>query len=169
MAKKPASSLPGFDFDLTKIMGEFDPAKFDPSKMITEFNKALTDLKMPGVDFKPVIDSQRRNMEALAAANKLALEGMQAVFKRQSEILRASVEEAMSSAKDLSVGKPGSVPESVAKQVDMLKLAVEQAIENMRELAEMVSKSNTEAFSTINKRFNESLDEIKSQALKLKK
>lgn len=169
MAKKPASATPGFDFDMTKLMGEFDPSKFDPSKMIGEFSKAFADMKMPGVDLTPVIESQRRNMEALGAANKLALEGLQAVFKRQAEILRQSVEETLATVQGLSTAKPGSVPESMAKQVDVLKTAVEKALENMRELAEMVSKSNTEAFHTINKRFNENLDEIKTQALKLNK
>ncbi|MCB1796068.1 MAG: TIGR01841 family phasin, partial [Candidatus Competibacteraceae bacterium] len=38
----------------------------------------------------------------------------------------------------------------------------EQALANMRELAEMVSKSNTEAFAIINKRVTKSLLDLKT-------
>jgi hypothetical protein len=49
-----------------------------------------------------------------------------------------------------------------AKQAELARKAFEQALANARELAEMVSKSNTEAFAIINKRVTESLQELKS-------
>jgi len=170
MAKKANGMNNVFDFDPTKFMGGFDPAKvmgdFDPSKMMNEFNKAMTDLKVPAVDAAPLMEAQRKNMEALAAANKLALEGVQAVFKRQAEILQKTLDELQGNLKDVS--DAGSPQDAVAKQADIVKAAFETALGNMRELAEMVSKSNTEAFDTVNKRFGESLEELKDQVLKLK-
>ena len=53
-----------------------------------------------------------------------------------------------------------------AKQTELARKAFEQALANMRELAEMVSKSNTEAFAIINKRVTESLQELKSLVAK---
>ncbi len=47
------------------------------------------------------------------------------------------------------------------KQAELVRKAFEQALANMRELAEMVSKSNTDAFAIINKRVTESLQELK--------
>ena len=46
--------------------------------------------------------------------------------------------------------------------------AFERALGNMRELAEMVTKSNQQATSTINSRISASLDELKDVALKMK-
>jgi len=170
MAKKANGMNNMFDFDPTKFMGGFDATKimgdFDPSKMMTEFNKAMTELKVPAVDAAPVLEAQRKNLEALAEANKLALEGVQAVFKRQAEILQKTTEELQKNLGGFAA--PESVQDGVAKQTDLVKGAVEQALSNARELAEMVNKSNTEAFEKINVRFNENLEEVKEQVLKLK-
>ena len=39
---------------------------------------------------------------------------------------------------------------------------MEKAMSSMRELTEMVTKSNSEAFDVVNKRMNESLDEFRT-------
>ena len=70
---------------------------------------------------------------------------------------------------DCVIDTSGYVPRIVGASAELLKDAVEKALANMRELAEMAGKSNTEAFDTIHKRFTESLDEVKTEVLKLKK
>jgi len=61
----------------------------------------------------------------------------------------------------------GSNPQELTgKQAGMARKAFVQALANMRELAEMVSKSNSEAFAIINKRVTESLQELKSLVAK---
>ncbi len=170
-AKKPTAQANPFAFDATKMFGDFDPTKlmgeFDPQKFMGDFQKAFSEYKIPGVDGNLIIESQKKNVEALAQANKVALEGMQAVFKRQAEILGQAMEEMQSTFKDISVA--GEPQDKVAQQTDLVKDAVEKALSNMRELAEMAGKSNTEAFETIHTRFKDSLDEVKSEVLKLKK
>ena len=133
------------DFDLTKMM--------DPSKLIGDF-------KVPGVDVDAVVSSQRRNLEALSQANQLAIEGMQAVARRQTEIFRQMMEEASQAMKDVMAA--GSPEEKAGRQTELVKEAFKRAIGNMRELAEMVAKSQGEAFDVINKRVTESLDELKT-------
>ena len=159
-----------FDFDPAKFFGGYDVTKvfadFDPSKMTNEFTKAFGDFKAPSVDVEPVLEAQRKNIEAVVTANKLAVEGVQAVFKRQAEILQKTLEEINGNITDVS--SAGSVQDSVAKQADVLKAGLDTALSNMRELAEMINKSNTEAFETVNKRFGESLEELKAQVAKLK-
>ena len=169
-AKKPTQANP-FAFDATKIFGEFDPAKlmseFDPKKFFGDFQKAFTEYKVPGVDGNVILESQKKNVEAVAQANKVALEGIQAVFKRQAEIMSQMMEEMQTTFKELSV--KGEPQDKVAQQADLLKDSVEKALSNMRELTEMAGKSNTEAFDTIHTRFKDSLDEVKAEVLKLKK
>ena len=132
--------------------GKFDFSKFDMSKM-------LGDVKIPGFDMQAVMDAQRKNIEALTAANQAAVQGMQAVAQRQAEILSQSLNEVSSIAQQLAGA--GNPQEMTAKQAELVRKAFEQALANMRELAEMVSKSNTEAFAIINKRVTESLQELK--------
>ena len=129
--------------------------EMDVSKIIYEF-------KVPGVDFDAILASQRKNIEAVTAANKLAIEGMQAVVRRQAEILRNTMELTGAILTDaMSAGSPETI---VTKQAALVKTAFEQALGNMKELAEMVTKSNTEAANVISKRVSESLEELKTVA-----
>jgi phasin family protein len=147
--------------DFQKMMKDFDP-----TKMVDEFSKMLKQYKLPGVDLDSLIASQKKNVEALTSANKVAFEGLQAVAKRQTEILQETMNEA-SKAIDV-LAKAGSPQEVAAKQAELAKDAFERALANMRELAEMVAKANQEATNTINTRISATLDEIKEMALKMK-
>jgi phasin family protein len=133
------------DFDVSKIL--------NPTKM-------FADLKLSGLDFDAVFAGQRRNIEAFTAANQAALEGLQAVTRRQAEMVRQSVEEASQAVKDMLAA--GSPEEKAARQADLAKAAYERAVANTRELADLVSKSQGEAFKVINKRVTEGLDEVKA-------
>jgi phasin family protein len=141
-----AKNNPFFDFDLSKLAADF---------------------KFPGVDVESVLAAQRKNVEALTAANQLALEGFQAVVRRQGEILRQTLEEAGSLVGQLTAA--GSPEEKVAKQAELVKTAFEKALANAKELAELVAKSNSEAADVINKRVSESLEELKVLIQKAKK
>lgn len=136
MASKQAEQL--FDFDISKYMGDF---------------------KVPGVDVETLVGSQRKNIEALTQANKLAYDGLQAVLKRQVEILRQTMDEVAVVSKDIA--EPGNPQDKAAKQAELAKEAFERSLSNMRELAEMIAKANSEAFDLLNKRFTQSLDEAR--------
>ena len=142
---------PFFDVDVSKFT--------DVSKLISEF-------KLPGVDVESALASQQKNIQALTAANQLAFEGFQAVARRQSEILRQSIEQTTAIVTELLAA--GSPEDKVAKQTELVKSAFEKALANTRELAELVTKSNTEAADVINKRVSESLEELKAAVAKVK-
>ena len=127
--------------------------------------KMLVDFRMPGMpDVEALAAAQRRNFEALSAANKVALEGAQAVARRHMEILQQSMSE-MTQAMQSMAGVPD--PQARAtKQAEMLKTAYEHAVGNMRELADLIQKSNGEALSVLNQRFTEAMDEVKAMAAK---
>ena len=129
-----------------------------------EFAKAFGDFKLPGVDVETIVAIQRKNLEAFAQANQLALEGARAVAQRQAEILQQVIEQASSFLRDWA--QPGAPEERVAKNVEVAKQAYEKSVADTRELAELVSKANTEAFNVISKRFTETLDEVRDYAKK---
>ena len=133
----------------------------------TDISKMLTEFKLPGVDLEPMITAQRKNIEALTEANKLVVAGVQAVMKRQAEILQASMEQARAVAREIMV--PGSPEAKVAKQAEVVQTAFQAALANMKELADLVTKSNTEAGNVISKRVSEGIDEIKAAVVKAAK
>jgi phasin family protein len=121
--------------------------------------KMMGDMKLPNVDWDAVMAANRRNMEAFAQANQLAAEGVQAIFRRQGEILKGALDEANRSVKTMLAD--GTPEDRIARQTDAIKTAFEQAIANYREMIEMASKSNAEAMTVMSKRVSESLDELK--------
>src|SRR5688572_13689859 len=129
-----------------------------------DLTKVMADFRLPTVDVEAVVASQRKNIEALTQANQLAVEGVQAVARRQVEIARQAVEEYTSLLRELST--PVAPEDRLAKQVDVVKGAMEKGLANARELAELATKANTEAFNVINKRFTEGLDEVRDFAKK---
>src|SRR3546814_3968167 len=97
MAKQNA---PFWDVDVTSMMAEF---------------------KVPGVDVDTMIAVQRRNIEALTAANQLALEGVQAVVRRHMDIMRHSLGEMSSMAAELmSTGSPEARSEEHTSELQSL-------------------------------------------------
>lgn len=155
------AALPESFLDVQKMMKDFDP-----TKVVDEFSKMLKTYSLPGVDMEGLVASQKKNLEALTSANRVVIEGIQSVAKRQAEILQETMNEATKALDTLS--KAASPQDIAAKQAELAKTAFERALGNMRELAEMVSKANQQAADTINTRISATLDEIKGMALQAK-
>nr|VFK00958.1 MAG: phasin family protein [Candidatus Kentron sp. H]VFK01008.1 MAG: phasin family protein [Candidatus Kentron sp. H]VFK04810.1 MAG: phasin family protein [Candidatus Kentron sp. H] len=141
--------------DFTKIVSELDP-----NKMMEQFAKIIQEYRIPGVDSTAILESSRKNVEALIAANRQVVEGLQAVVSRQGEMLRETANEAASALKQYSSGD--NPTEIMSKQMELIKPALERVLTNARELAEMIQQSNTETFEIVKKRFEESLSEFRS-------
>ncbi len=139
MAKNPF-----LDFDMQSMQ-----------KMMGDMN-----MKMPAFDWEAIMSVNRRNMEAFAQANQMAAEGAQAIFRRQGEILKASMDDANRTVKTMLAD--GTPEDRIARQSDAIKTAFETAISNYREMIEMASKSNAEAMTIMSNRVSESLDELKT-------
>lgn len=154
MAKHTSSSDP---FGLEKLWMEFDP-----TKLMGEFAKAFDGYRAAGVDVAGILDSQRKNVEALSAANKVALEGVQTVAARQREILQQTMDNATSALQELA--SAASPQEAATAQAELLKSAFDKALSDMRELAETMTKANTEAVEIVSRRMSDSLQEIKGSA-----
>jgi phasin family protein len=147
MASGPQSKSSGFglpDFDFTKMFAE---------------------LKLPGLPNMDVfVAASRRNMEMLSGANRIALEGAQAVARRHMEIMQQNMMEVTEAMKALSsIEAPQA---KAAKQAELLKAAYEHAVANMKELSDLIQHSSGEALALINKRFAEAMDEVKTLAQK---
>jgi phasin family protein len=126
-------------FDLRRMMGEW---------------------KLPNLDLDAVAQSQRKNIEALTQANQLALEGTQAWMRRNLELARQGMEDLQAMISDLT--KPnGSMEDRLSRQAEFSKKAIEKGLANFRDLADMVTKANTEAMNLLTKRVSESLEEVR--------
>ena len=73
-----------------------------------DFTKMLQQFQIPGVDVASIIERERKNIEALAEANRIAFEGWQNLVRRQSEILQDSMKRAVEDAKNQTALKNGA-------------------------------------------------------------
>lgn len=124
-----------------------------------DFTKLMADFKVPGVDLDAFAVAQRKNLEALTAANQCALEGFGALVRRQSEIARQSVEAASKVFGEVLA--EGTPEEKVARQAEYFKSCYEQGLANAKELGDLAVKTQEEAAGLINARVVASFDEAK--------
>jgi phasin family protein len=132
-----------FDFDMTKLFSDF---RFRP------------------FDVEALWAAQRRNLEALSQANQLAVEGVQAMTRRQIELTRETFEGLSSLLRDLA--QPASPEERIAKNTDYAKQMLEKSVNHGREVASIAAKTGADAAEVLQKRATEGLEELRSLASK---
>jgi len=142
--KKPAAAaasatnpLPSFD-DLVKLLERF---------------------RLPGVDADALVDWQRKDLDALAEANRQAYAGIKALAERRDEILRDTLVQWQEALKN-AIGS-----DALAKQGEAAKRGLQQAIEHVRELAEMETQSRNNAWQVVRDRTQESMANLQKLLL----
>lgn len=142
-------------------------AKASEGPEYPDFTKLFAEMKMPALpDMDAFLAASRRNMEAFTAANKVAVEGAQAIARRHMEIMQQSMTELTEAMKALATME--GPQEKAARQAEMLKQAYQRAVAHMNEMRDLIQHSNAEALALLNKRFAEAMDEVKTLTAKAK-
>ncbi len=130
-----------------------------------DFTRYFADMKLPLMpDLEAFLTANRKNLETLSAANRVALEGAQAVARRHMEIVQSNMAELTDAMRELA---SADAPQAkAAKQAELLKQAYQRAVAQMKELSDLIQQSNAEALALINQRFAEAMDEVKALAEK---
>jgi phasin family protein len=139
---------------------DFSQWQSEFTKLFGDFGKLWSNGKTPSFDVNWLLAYQRKNIEAFTAAHQRAIEGAQAVAKRQVELARTSAEDLSKATKELVAA--GSVEDKMTKQAETAKDAFEAAVASVNELAELIQKSQSEAFEVIRKRVVDNFDEVKA-------
>ena len=127
----------------------FDPGNF----AFPDINKLMEQFKVPGLDLGKIVEAQKKDIEALTQANQVAYAGMQELAGRQAEILREAMAEWQA-----AMSRMGSGDTSV--QAKLAQDAFGKAVNNMREMAEVATRSQTQAWEVIQKRFRENMADM---------
>ncbi|MCV0396544.1 MAG: TIGR01841 family phasin [Rhizobiaceae bacterium] len=133
--------------------------KPEPTSFIDMFARMGQDLKLPPVDIERVIESNRRNLEALQQSAQAASGGASRMMLRQQEMLRETLAEISQMAQ--SYREPGSPQDLMAKQAEFARRSFETAVKNTAEMADMARKSSEESIEVLRRRIKESMEEIR--------
>ena len=133
----------------------------NPAALLSEMTRRFTEMRFPAMipDSSALLAAHRRNMEVLSNANRLALEGAQAVARRHMEIMQQTMTELSEHVRELSASE--SPQAKAARQAELVKKSYERAVSNIKDLSELIQHSNTEALQVLSERFREAMDEIK--------
>ena len=134
---------PFTDFDFTKIAGEF---------------------KLPTVNVETIVETARKNFAVMTTANTAAVETMKTIAQRQGDMVRAAMEDFSKHGSEVLAA--ATVEEKAIKQIDFVKKSYETAIANSKELVELYSKSQAEAFQALSQRVAELTEEVKAAIAK---
>jgi phasin family protein len=132
----------------------------DTTQNFTDMFKKLGEqFKVPQFDMTRFVEQHQKNLDALARSWQTAAAGAGAVATKQREILETAVKQVAEMAREY---KPtGNPQEILAKQGEFARKAMEAAIANTKDLAELVQKSSTEAMHIIQQRMKDSFEEIR--------
>src|SRR5262245_4887614 len=123
-----------------------------------DFARILGEFKLPQLDADQLMAAHKRNIDAVNRANALAFEGLQALARRQTELVSETIQEVRRATEEISAA--GAPEDKIAKQTEITKRGFENALAAARELAEMMARSQNEALDVINERVTGALDEF---------
>ena len=125
----------------------------DQTNPFGDLTKMLEQFKVPGVDMPALVESRKKDIEAIVEANKSAYDAMQAFARKQTEMLTQAMQDIQAAT------KAGAADQS--KHAEVARNACLKAVEDIKDLAEIARKSQVEAMASITKRANEHAAEIK--------
>jgi phasin family protein len=130
----------------------------DLTKLNEEFTTMMAQMNVPGINMDELMATQKANLEALAIANKAAVEAFQEVGKLQIRLLKNSMGDVSSIVKTL--GEARSPQEVATKQAQLAGEAFKTVFTNMQEIADIMTEANKTASNALSKRFSASLNEV---------
>lgn len=145
----------------TETMASFSRVAAErQSALFGDVTRLFGDMRFPTTlpDGNILLAAHRRNMDALSQANRLALEGGQAVARRHMEIMQQTMTEFTEQVRELAGTEAPQA--KAARQAELLKRSYEHAVNNMKELSDLITRSNSEALALLDQRFREAMDEV---------
>ncbi len=129
-----------------------------------DFAKIAGDFKFPAVNVETVVETGRKNFAAVTTASTAAVESFKTAATRQGDMFRAAMEDFSKHGSEIL--SAATVEEKIAKQIDFAKKSYDAAVANTKELADLYTKGQTEAFETLSARVAELTEEVKAAVAK---
>jgi hypothetical protein len=121
-------------------------------------DELVKQFKVPGVDVNAIIESRRKDMDAVIAANQATAAAMQQIAKKQTEILTQALQAAQDGALKLATGGGGAIDPT--KLAELTRKAYEKALADIKEVGEIAQQAQTTAMTGITARAQQSAQEL---------
>jgi hypothetical protein len=121
--------------------------------MREQIGTMMKNFNLPDIDISGMIETQRRNIDAMSKAAQLTNEAATELSHRQLEFFRTVSEQVAAMLSDLKL--------SNERRRDIATKAFENASARARELAEMTAKSNREIYDLVKHRMMENFEQLR--------
>ena len=138
----------------------------ETTSYVDMLRKFGSDLGLPKVDVDKLIESHKKNIDALSQSATVAAQGAQSVAQKQREIFEAGLQEATKLAQGYQ--PLGKLQDNLALQTEFAKKVFEIAVKGAQESATTARQSTGEAVKIIQDRLKESFDEMRSSVNRTK-
>lgn len=134
----------------TNTAGASAPQTSAPHKKLFDF------VKQNRLDPAAILESRRKDIEALASVNIALLAGLQSLVRQQSEYL-------CDTAADLqALARGGKDADGQAAKVsEVLPRSLHKAVNGLRGLSDTVYKAQADSIATVGRRIAENVEEVK--------
>ena len=124
--------------------------------MFQNFGSAMN---IPGTDLNALMDSHRKNLQAIQAATQIGTQASQELMSRQRDALESALADIADAVQEVQSGAadPSAI---MAGQAEMAKKSFETAVKNATEMAQVVQQGNTDAFGILKDRVMESIADV---------
>jgi phasin family protein len=113
-------------------------------------------------DTDALMKMQQRNIETMVEANRIFVDTAQAIARCQSDMMKDCVEQMTRAFTELTGrGEPGEI---ASKEGAAVQALFEKTAGHVRDIAELLSKSNADAIELVNGRMKSLVDETGAAA-----
>jgi phasin family protein len=115
---------------------------------------------LPKIDYDALIETHRKNIEAVQKSTLAFSQDGRALLARQQEIFSEVVRQSRDLVAEF---KPGGSPQEIAaKQAELARRTFDAVVKNTGDVAELMQKSSSEATTIIMNRIRESIAEARA-------
>jgi phasin family protein len=125
--------------------------------------KFFQDFKNPGFEVNTLLESYRKNMQAIEAAQKATAETLKDLTQAQSQYARQTMEDVTGLMRHL-MASGNNVQEKLELHSQSLKANVEKAVSHNHAISGILNQSQAKVINLANDRFSEYVDEVNNIA-----
>lgn len=126
----------------------------------TDLTRMWSHLKLPSIKIEELIEVHRKNASALTSANQVVFDGLTTLAQRQSELMKATVNDCSKVTYDFLGG--ASLAERATKQADAARDICVSSVAGLQELSGIVLRTNVIAVDILHARVSEALAEVRA-------
>ena len=130
----------------------------DTTSYIDMLKKFGADLGLPKPNVDQLVETQKKNIEALGQGAQVIAQGAQSMAQKQRELVEAGLREATAFARE----NQAQINANIAQQTEFARKMFEIAVTGTQETAATARQSSTDAVKFVQDRVKESLEGIRA-------